>query len=85
MSGFFESKSLKRFEFDSLKRQIEEKRCLRHSGTMDLQACDRIRIDLKSESSSSPPANKSMMYSIISSGIVPIIMEVGSRDLSRSR
>ena len=72
MSGFFESKSLKRSEFNPPQRCRDEKRCLRHNDTMDLQVCDRIRRDLTSSSSS--PANKSMMYSKISSGSVSIVI-----------
>ena len=82
MSGFFKSKALKRSESDSLWRLRDEKRCLRHSGTMDLQTWDRIRRDFTS--SSSPSANKSIIYSKISSGSVSMI-EVGSASGNRVR
>ena len=70
MSGFFESKSLKRTEFELQRRKRVEKRCFRHNGTMDLQACDSVRRD----SMSLQPANNSMISSKISSGSVFIIM-----------
>ena len=70
MSGFFESKSLKRTEFESPRRKRDEKRCFRHNGTMYWQVCDRVRRD----SISLPLANKSMIYSKISSGSVFMIM-----------
>ena len=68
MSGFLQSKLLKRSESSSLWRLRDEKRCLRHGGTMYLQVCDRIWRDMIS--SSFPPANKSMRCSKISSGSV---------------
>ena len=80
MSGIFESKSLKRSESNLLRRRRDEKRCLRHSGTMDLQDRDRIRRDLIS-SSSPLLANNSMMYNKISSGSVVLgsMIEVGRK------
>ena len=80
MSGFFESKLLKRTVSEWLSLIMKfEKRCLRHGATMDLQACDRIRSDLIPPSP--PPANKSMMYSKISSGSAGVSM-IYLKDLS---
>ena len=78
MSGFFESKLLKRTEFESAaKRWRDEKMCFRHNGTMDLQACDRYpRVFFHS---GYPLAKKSMIYSKISNGRVFIIMASSSK------
>ena len=78
MSGFSESKSLRRSNsmLDVLMKWRDEKRCLRHIGTMNLQVCDRTWRDLMLSLSS---ANNSVMCNKTSSGSVSSesMIEVG--------